>query len=84
MARMIPLYSASSQAEIERRARELFELGNGIAGRDLDHWLQAEADYLAVLRCTHPRRPTDGAPLALPPPERPLNQETAAVRRTSS
>ena len=33
MARMIPLYSASLQSEIERRARELFELGGRTAGR---------------------------------------------------
>ena len=68
MARMIPLHSASSQAEIERRARELFERGGRPAGRDLDHWLQAEADYLAVLRCGQMSLPTDSAPLALPPP----------------
>lgn len=47
MARMIPLYSASSQAEIQRRAREIFERAGGLPGHDLDHWLQAEADYLA-------------------------------------
>lgn len=69
MARMIPLYSASSQAEIERRAHELFKLGDGTTGRDLDHWLQAEADYLGVLRCAHPRRSSDNTPLALQPPE---------------
>jgi hypothetical protein len=45
---MIPLYSASSQAEIERRARELFEQVGRPAGRDLDIWLRAEADYLRV------------------------------------
>lgn len=50
MARMISLHSASSQAEIERRARELFERGGRPIGRDLDHWLPAEADYLEVLR----------------------------------
>ena len=50
MAGMIPLYSASSQAEIEQRARKLFELAGRPAGRDLDHWLQAEADFQAQLR----------------------------------
>ncbi len=45
MARMIPLYSVSSQAEIERRAREIFEQTGRPAGRDLDIWLQAETDY---------------------------------------
>lgn len=50
MPRMIPLYSASSQAEIEHRARALFEQAGQPAGRDLDHWLQAEADFHAQLR----------------------------------
>ncbi len=50
MARMIPLYSVSSQAEIERRARELFEQVGRPSGRDLDIWLRAEADYLRVSR----------------------------------
>lgn len=45
MARMIPLYSVSSQAEIERRARELFEQAGRPAGSDLDHRLPVEADY---------------------------------------
>lgn len=49
MPRMIPLYSTSSQAEIEHRARALFEQAGQPAGRDLDHWLRAEADFLAQL-----------------------------------
>lgn len=53
MIRMIPRYSASSRSEIERRAHELFERAGRPAGCDLDHWLQAEADYLDSLRC-HP------------------------------
>jgi Protein of unknown function (DUF2934) len=61
MARMIPLYSVSSQAEIERRARELFELRGRPAGCDLDHWLQAEADYLEVLRHSPASLPRAGA-----------------------
>ena len=68
MARMIPLYSASSQSEIERRARELFELGGRTAGRDLDHWLQAQAGYLEVLRCSQASLPTDGASMTRPTP----------------
>jgi hypothetical protein len=54
MARMIPLHSASSQAEIEERARELFEQHGFPANRDLDHWLQAEADYFAAWRPSPP------------------------------
>ena len=45
MARMIPRYSVSSQAEIERRAQSLFETAGRPCGRDLDHWLQAEAEF---------------------------------------
>ena len=62
MARMIPLHSASSQAEIERRARELFERGGRPIGRDLDHWLLAEADYLEVLRRSQVSLPPARAP----------------------
>lgn len=50
MTEMITLYSASSQAEIERHARRLFEQAGRPAGRDLDHWLQAEAEYRQGLR----------------------------------
>lgn len=49
MAKMIPLYSLSTHAEIEQRARILFERGGRPPGRDLDHWLQAEADCLEML-----------------------------------
>lgn len=61
MARMIPLYSASSQAEIERRARELFEQCGRAAGCDLDHWLRAESDYCEALRASQPRLASDAA-----------------------
>ncbi|MBI3418403.1 MAG: DUF2934 domain-containing protein [Verrucomicrobia bacterium] len=47
---MIPLHSASSHVEIERRAREIFERAGRPIGCDLDHWLQAEADYREGLR----------------------------------
>lgn len=50
MAKMISLYSLSSHEEIGRRARMVFEQGGRPSGRDLDHWLQAEADYLEALR----------------------------------
>jgi hypothetical protein len=60
---MIPLYSALSQAEIERRAQDLFERGGRLAGRDLDYWLQAEADYLEVFHSRQANLPTDCAPL---------------------
>jgi hypothetical protein len=46
MAKMIPIYSGSTQAEIERRARRLFEAAGKPANRDLDLWLQAESDFL--------------------------------------
>lgn len=62
MARMISLHSASSQAEIERRARELFERGGRPIGRDLDRWLPAEADYLEVLRRSQMSFPSARAP----------------------
>lgn len=53
MARMIPIYSVSSQAEIERRAREIFEQIGRPTGRDLDIWLQAETDYRQGKQQTH-------------------------------
>ena len=39
---MIPLYSASSQAEIERLARRFYEEEGRPLGRELDHWFRAE------------------------------------------
>lgn len=68
MARMIPLYSASSLAEIERRARELFEQKGCPVGRDLDHWLQAEADYCEALRASQPGAASEAARLTVSPP----------------
>lgn len=50
MARMIPIHSLSSHAEIERRARVVFELEGQPRGRELDHWLRAEAEFLDTLR----------------------------------
>lgn len=45
MARMIPLYSVSSQAEIERLARLFYEEEGRPVGRELDHWLRAEEKF---------------------------------------
>ncbi len=50
MARLLPRDSTASQAEIEQRAREHFERLGCPAGRDLDHWLLAEQDYLRAIR----------------------------------
>ncbi|MCD6048835.1 MAG: hypothetical protein K0Q55_238 [Verrucomicrobia bacterium] len=49
MAKMIPIYSTSSQTEIEWRARELFEAEGRPENRDLELWLRAEADYLGSI-----------------------------------
>lgn len=48
MARMIPLHSLSSRAEIERLARLFYEEEGRPTGRELDHWLRAEAKLREV------------------------------------
>ena len=68
MARTIPLYSVSSQAEIRRRAEKLFEAPGRAGGRDLDHWLQAEADYREFLRLGLSRPRFNNATTILPFP----------------
>jgi len=50
MARLIPLYSTSSQLEIERRAQRLFEQKGRHSESAQNYWQQAEADYLKQLR----------------------------------
>jgi hypothetical protein len=50
MAKMIPVHSLSSHAEIERRARVVFELEGQPCGRELDHWLRAEAEFLETFQ----------------------------------
>lgn len=62
MAKMIPFHSASSHAEIERRARELYERSGSPGGRDLDHWLQAEADHLEALHAAQANQTAGDAP----------------------
>lgn len=74
MAKMIPLYSLSSQEEIGRRARLLFEVGGSPAGRDLDHWLQAEADYLEVLRRSPGALPSSPSQILVSEPQRRLKR----------
>ena len=68
MARMIPLYSVSSQAEIRCRAEEVFEAAGRPGERDLDHWLQAEADYREFLRLGLSRPRFNNATTILPFP----------------
>lgn len=65
MAGIIPLYSISSQSAIEQRARDLFELAGRPTGRDLDHWLQAEAEHLEHL-LMNPVGPNSTEPCAPP------------------
>jgi hypothetical protein len=49
MARMLPLHSTSSLAEIEERAYCIFQLQGWSVERGLDHWLQAEAEFMREL-----------------------------------
>lgn len=49
MAKMIPLYSLSSRAEIEKLARQFYEEEGRPTGRELDHWLRAEAGFRMVM-----------------------------------
>lgn len=45
MSKFIPLYCNSTRESIERRAQEIFQQRGCPEGRDLDHWLQAEAEH---------------------------------------
>lgn len=66
----IPFYSMSSQ-ESECSAGMFFEQGGCPSGRDLEHWLQAEADYLEALRAemVHYCDLQTARPAVLPRPE---------------
>jgi hypothetical protein len=48
MEKMVPFYNLSSQLEIEQRALVIFEAEGRPAGRALEHWLQAETEFLAA------------------------------------
>lgn len=57
MARMIPLYSFSSRAEIEKLARKFYEEEGRPTGRELDHWLRAEAEFRMIMSSRQWRMP---------------------------
>ena len=52
MAKLIPLYSNSSRAEIDLRAQKLFDKMQPKSGGYPKCWEQAEANYLEHLRVT--------------------------------
>ena len=64
MANVLPLYSTASRAEIERRAKKIFYARGRPAGRDLEHWLEAEAQFMRGLATSNGHT----NPLPLPPP----------------
>jgi hypothetical protein len=64
---MIPLYGPSSRAEIQRRARQLFEQAGCPSRRDLDHRFQAKAQFDQNIRInqwrrSRPQSPEDAEP----------------------
>jgi hypothetical protein len=64
----------SLQRKIEQRAYEIWENEGGPHGRDLDHWLRAEAEIL-----------TSTDPVALPnKPQRPIHSRPKTKRRPMS
>ena len=67
MARMIPLYSLSSHAEIERHARMVFEIERQPRGCELEHCLQAEAEFVQSSQLNQ-WRPTLAKSSSLSPP----------------
>lgn len=69
MARMIPLYSLSSHAEIERHARMVFvfEIEGQPRGCGLEHCLQAEAEFVQSSQLNQ-WRPTLAKSSSLSPP----------------
>lgn len=57
--------TSERHAEIAKRAHAIWELEGRPSGRDLDHWLRAEAEFDATQRAqiaknrpAKPRRPT--------------------------
>jgi hypothetical protein len=66
MAKMLPLHSTASRAAIERRAKKIFHAKGQPAGRDLEHWLEAEGEFMlsVALRNGHTdARPTEARPI---------------------
>ena len=50
------IYADETQEAVSRRAREIYEKGGKIAGRDLENWAQAEAEILRELSSLSGRR----------------------------
>ncbi len=53
---MPKLSTKEVQAFFSRRAREIYENGGKVAGRDLEHWTQAEAEMVQELSKLSDRR----------------------------
>ncbi len=55
MAKQLTTDSRPTHEEIAARARQLYEQSGHQAGRDLDNWLQAEAQLMAARKRHHDR-----------------------------
>jgi hypothetical protein len=64
MARMIPLHSLFSHTEIERLAYVFFEEEGRHSGRELDHWLRAEAEFAQTINSFHRQAATTPSSLS--------------------
>lgn len=52
-------YDRKIRSDIERTAHQLWEAEGCPEGRDLDHWLIAEAQVLSLLEPGEPGHPTE-------------------------
>ncbi len=57
MAKQLTTDSRPTHEEIAARARQLYEQSGHQAGRDLDNWLQAEAQLMAARKRVPDRQP---------------------------
>jgi len=56
MAKMLPLHSTSSLAEIEERAYCIFHSQGRPVEREIDHWLQAEGEFIRWVALVNEQR----------------------------
>lgn len=62
--KLAPLASKPTHEEIAERARAIFEKSGHVPGRDLENWLQAEAQLLAARKSNTGAEPTAKMPVA--------------------
>ncbi len=62
-------WTAEQRAQIARLAYDRYLARGGESGRDLDDWLEAEAQFAATQKAARPRRPRAVKEFAVPASE---------------